>query len=637
MIKFSKFKDIDAVMTKANKMLLDIEQGYLKCLQEEKIPESLLVDIKDYLANLRTSLDYLWCKISNVSNGYFPIANSEKEFNNKKVGVDKKYVDILKKWQFYDENNWIRCFNLFRNKNSHVTLIPQTKEELREFSIKEANSKEKMVTFSGCTFTGAGNHISVGGMPVPIDLETQSPKNVEGLDIERKIWVNFLFDGSSISSDFPTGVSALPFLKKSFKNVRQILAELEEVFCIGKFKKTEIGIIPEEWETLSLNSFLIAKNQGVNTTTEKVSYSNTGIPIVRANNVSDYKIDYEDLVYVDDINYLKIRKECRPKDGDVLYTPIGSRFGSAALVKENKEFGIAWNVMRMQPNNKKIISSFLVYLLNNPENKMRIRSLNASSTMPFVSGIELGKTKFSIPSIDEQKQIAEILSSLDDKIELNRKINSNLEKIASLLFKQWFIDFDFPNQNGKPYKSSGGKMINSEWGEIPSNWITGRFGDYFDIEYGKSSKDINEGGVYPAYGAGGLLGFSNSFDYKGPQAIIGCRGTCGNISIIFEDSKITHNSLIISNEWEQIFLYLYLKNINIEDVITGSTQPQITIKDLSSLNVLLPSRGVINIFSQIIDPFFLNIKTNLLENIYLNKVRDSLLPRLMNGKIRVKI
>ena len=615
MIKFSKFKDIDAVMTKANKMLLDIEQGYLKCLQEEKIPESLLVDIKDYLANLRTSLDYLWCKISNVSNGYFPIANSEKEFNNKKVGVDKKYVDILKRWQSYDENSWIRCFNRFRNKNSHVTLIPQTKEELREFSIKEANSKEKMVTFSGCTFTGAGNHISVGGMLVPIDLETQFPKNVEGLDIERKIWVNFLFDGSSISLDFPTGVSALPFLKKSFKNVRQILAELEEVFCIGKFKKTEIGIIPEEWETLSLNSFLIAKNQGVNTTTEKVSYSNTGIPIVRANNVSDYKIDYEDLVYVDDINYLKIRKECRPKDGDVLYTPIGSRFGSAALVKENKEFGIAWNVMRMQPNNKKIISSFLVYLLNNPENKMRIRSLNASSTMPFVSGIELGKTKFSIPSIDEQKQIAEILSSLDDKIELNRKINSNLEKIASLLFKQWFIDI-----KGKDFKIR-------------------KLGDFFPIKTGKKDANIaTTNGKYPFFTCSQDILFTDNFSFNSSSILLAGNG---DFNIKWYEGKFEayQRTYILTPYKKELLGFLYFLMKHFLDDITvgyrGSVINFITRGMIENFEITVP---IYKDFNDRANFFYETIQTIDFyekEIQYLSRVRDFLLPKLMNGKIRV--
>lgn len=277
---------------------------------------------------------------------------------------------------------------------------------------------------------------------------------------------------------------------------------------------------------------------------------------------------------------------------------------------------------------------FVYYLLKNVD----FKKIVGSSAVPGLNRNDVYSQKIKIPIEEgERNEITKILSSPDDKIELNRKINSNLEKIASLLFKQWFVDFEFPNESGKPFKSSGGKMIDSELGEIPYSWTVGKLGDCFDIKYGKSDKDISEDGAYSVYGAGGLLGFSNTFDYKGPQVIVGCRGTCGNISIIFEDSKITHNSLIISNEWGNFFLYLYLKNINIKDVITGSTQPQITIKDLSSLNVLLPSKEIVDTFSQIIDPLFLNIKTNLLENIYLNKIRDSLLPRLMNGKIRVKI
>lgn len=398
-----------------------------------------------------------------------------------------------------------------------------------------------------------------------------------------------------------------------------------------KSKDTDTGVIPREWSVLNVGKIGRVVT-GKTPPTNNPEYYGDDYPFVKIP-------DMTDSVYVNKTNTRISQKgadylgKAKIPKNSIMVSCIAT-IGNVGITSEDSFTNQQIN--SLIPNKDVADFKYLYYFFK--LNKELLESLGGGGSVYT----NISKSKFEsmpvvLPGIREQKNISEILSSLDDKIELNRKINNNLEKIASLLFKQWFIDFDFPNQNGKPYKSSGGKMINSEWGEIPSNWITGRFGDYFDIEYGKSSKDINEGGVYPAYGAGGLLGFSNSFDYKGPQVIIGCRGTCGNISIIFEDSKITHNSLIISNEWEQIFLYLYLKNINIEDVITGSTQPQITIKDLSSLNVLLPSRGVINIFSQIIDPFFLNIKTNLLENIYLNKVRDSLLPRLMNGKIRVKI
>ncbi len=225
---FFKFKDIEAVMARADSSLPGIEIQYSKCLQEEKIPESLLVDIKDYLANLRTALDYLWNKIPLISGGNFPVANSDADFSAKIEGVEEKYSTIIGKWQNYDSASWIKCFNLFRNKNVHLTLVPQKRQETKEFSVKRAGTTENMVTFRGCTFGGNGNHISIEGVPMPIDLKTQFPIETQGLDIERKIWVDFIFDGSSISPDFPAGVSASPFLKESLKNVRQIISEIEQ-------------------------------------------------------------------------------------------------------------------------------------------------------------------------------------------------------------------------------------------------------------------------------------------------------------------------------------------------------------------------------------------------------------------------
>ena len=228
MSSFSKFKDIEAVMTKAGGVLPVIEREYLKCLKEKKIPEYLLVEVKDCLSNLRTALDYLWNKIPSVSSGHFPVANSKADFLTKVERVEEKYATVLKKYQNYDSNSWIRCFNLFRNKNVHLTLIPQKRTETKEFSVKKMGAAENTATFRGCTFGGNGNHIFMHGVPLPIDLKTQFPLDTPGLDIDRKIWVDFLFDGSSISREFPERVSALPFLKESFKTVSQIILDLEK-------------------------------------------------------------------------------------------------------------------------------------------------------------------------------------------------------------------------------------------------------------------------------------------------------------------------------------------------------------------------------------------------------------------------
>jgi len=225
---YSKFNDINAVIEKANKSLPVIEQDYSKYLKEETIPESLLVDIKDYLANLRTALDYLWHKIPNISGDYFPVGNSEADFLNKIKGIDPKHALILNKHQNYSPNSWIRCFNLFRNKNVHLTLVPQKRNETKEFSIKgKDGSSVKMV---GCVFGGEGTvNFNIDGVTIPIDKSTQFPANTPSVDIERIIWIDFLFDGSSISSDFPADISALPFLKESLKNTQSIISELEQL------------------------------------------------------------------------------------------------------------------------------------------------------------------------------------------------------------------------------------------------------------------------------------------------------------------------------------------------------------------------------------------------------------------------
>lgn len=425
-----------------------------------------------------------------------------------------------------------------------------------------------------------------------------------------------------------------------------------------KFKETELGIIPADWDILSLDSFLIKKNQGVNTTTEKVSYSESGIPVVRANNISAYKIDYDDLVYVDEVNYSRIRIECRPQNGDVLYTPIGSQFGSAALVKDNKDFGIAWNVMRMQPDNEKINSCFLEYLLNNPENRFRIRALNASSTMPFVSGVELGKTKFIIPTINEQKRIAEILSSLDDKLELNRKINANLEKLASTLFKQWFVDFEFPNENGKPYKSSGGKMIDSELGKIPDIFKIKKATSVLDFIKGvepgnKNYYDSAEDGRISFYRVGDMFNgarsniFVNKVDLNGifcncDDVLISTDGTVGRVVTGIDGSYSGGIRKVASLDKDipNAYIYFWLKSQYVQDKLSEHAADATTIAHASGAlkDFNMPyNKTMIDKFGIIVQPLFEQFQKNLREISLLSSLRDSLLPRLMSGKIRVKI
>lgn len=222
MNKFSKFNDTEAVIEKAEKVLQDINNKYQQFLNRQ-ITDDLLVDIKDYLGNLKSALDYLGNKIEGLDS-YFPVANSPRDFNNKMIKVNSKIKSVLEKWQPYNNNEWLRWFNILNNKNKHVTIIPQKRRETREFSIKKKNGGGGMVV-RNCFFRGKVN-FGVGGISVPIDEQTQFPADVEGVDIDRRIWVDFNFD-NNLFKDLPSNISVLPFLKICFENIKKIISEVE--------------------------------------------------------------------------------------------------------------------------------------------------------------------------------------------------------------------------------------------------------------------------------------------------------------------------------------------------------------------------------------------------------------------------
>lgn len=301
---------------------------------------------------------------------------------------------------------------------------------------------------------------------------------------------------------------------------------------------------------------------------------------------------------------------------------VGAYCGSIFFEKE--KFWLSDNALGVLAKEKSNIN-FLYYLLK----KINLNKQAIGGAQPLLTQGVINQIEALIPEREEeQRAIAAVLSSLDDKIELLREQNKTLEATAQAIFKEWFVNFNFPG--------STGKMIDSELGKIPEGWKVKKFGDIFKIEYGRSDKKFDEDGESPVYGAGGIVGYSNSNDYQGYQIIIGCRGTCGNITLAYEDSKITHNSLVVSNEWFNPFSYLFLQTIDIKRAITGSTQPQITIGDLANIGIYVPEDIIIKLFSENIKSIFEKIKNNSSQIQTISTLRDTLLPKLMKGEIRVE-
>lgn len=220
----SKFDDIEAVMKRAEKALAIIESEYNKQILKQTINDNLLGEIKDYLGNLRSTLDFLWHKIPKSRNN-FPICVTLLDYQKRVYGLDQEYIKMVSKWQPFNGQDWIQWFSILNNTHKHLTLVPQIRKEIKEFSIKKDGGG---ITAQNCIYRG-NVCFRVDGIRVPVNEMTQFPVDVPGVDIERKIWVDFLFDAKNISELLPEGISVLPFLKLCFDKIKIIISEVEKL------------------------------------------------------------------------------------------------------------------------------------------------------------------------------------------------------------------------------------------------------------------------------------------------------------------------------------------------------------------------------------------------------------------------
>lgn len=256
--------------------------------------------------------------------------------------------------------------------------------------------------------------------------------------------------------------------------------------------------------------------------------------------------------------------------------------------------------------------------------------------------------------LSTQKKIAKVLSDLDTKIELNNKINTELEAMAKMLYDYWFVQFDFPDANGKPYKSSGGKMVWNEElkSEIPVGWEVKELSDIANIIMGQSppGESYNEEGLGTVFYQG-CTDFGNRFPTirkyttsptrfaKQGDILLSVRAPVGTMNIAKENCCIGRG-LASLNSKDNCIAYLFGVMVNLKQIfdrrnVDGTTFGSITKDDLFSLNVLKPSNTVLLEFDKIVNPCFQKQNKLEEENIQLSSLRDWLLPMLMNGQVSV--
>ena len=268
-------------------------------------------------------------------------------------------------------------------------------------------------------------------------------------------------------------------------------------------------------------------------------------------------------------------------------------------------------------------SRFLACLLS----LMHLGNLSAQSAQPGISVQTLSKQIVRLPSISYQKRVSAILKSLDDKIEVNRKINENLEQQAQALFKSWFVDFE-------PFKN--GEFVESELGMIPKGWRVGTLGNLLEIKYGKDHKKLADGKV-PVYGSGGLMRRVNKTLYIGESVLIPRKGTLNNVMYVNEGFWTVDTMFYTIPKIEHIalFCYLLLSGKDLLSMNAGSAVPSMTTEILNSMPVVIPQNSIVNEFDNVISSYFRKIENNDNESRRLAELRDTLLPKLMSGELNV--
>ena len=309
----------------------------------------------------------------------------------------------------------------------------------------------------------------------------------------------------------------------------------------------------------------------------------------------------------------------------VIVAMYGATAGKSAISKIPLTTNQACCNLIVDPN--KADYRFVYYALYNDYN--RLASLANGGAQQNLNAMQIKEFDIPYPSLEEQTAIADFLSALDDKIEINRQINDNLEQQADALYKSWFVDFE-------PFKN--GEFIDSELGIIPEGWRVGELSEITNITSGKrpTTKSDYPTSIdkVPVLGASGIMAYTADKLYDIPILIIGRVGTLGIVQKIDAESWPSDNTLVILSK-NYHFVYFNLKSIDYQAINRGSTQPLITQSDIKQQMILIPQDEVLMKFEENVNILDKAIKNNNKAIKNLEILRDTLLPKLMSGELKI--
>lgn len=418
-----------------------------------------------------------------------------------------------------------------------------------------------------------------------------------------------------------------------------------------------------EWEKVPIGKY--AKLEG-GFAFKSRDFTDNGVPVAKIKNIKHREIDMSDCNKVDaSIAEHAINNFVRHNDILICMTGSGihapnSIVGRVAKHRgKDKEFLINQRVGRfIITNEQKLNNNFLYYYLSPKQRQWEFVSIaTGSANQVNISGKQIERFKIPLPPLPEQRVIAHILGSLDDKIELNRQMNRALEAMAQAIFKSWFVDFDpvhakaagcdigLPREIADMFPNSFEK---SELGEMPKGWKVKTLEDCIEIHDSKriplnSRQRAEKQGIFPYYGASGIMDYINEYIFDGIYILLGEDGTVIDkddhpiIQYVWGRFWVNNHAHVLTgkNGISNEHLYMILKNTNIKPFVTGAVQPKVSQLNLKSIPFVYAQDEINKYFSSWISSLFGLICKNTDESKDLIQIRDTLLPKLISGELRV--
>lgn len=408
-----------------------------------------------------------------------------------------------------------------------------------------------------------------------------------------------------------------------------------------------------EFKEVTLGQISIDNKGSYGIAASAVDYSKLLPTYLRITDISDEGyIIKNSLKSVDEINSEKYKLEIN----DIVFARTGNSTGKSYFYDgEDGEFIYAGFLIKFSLDPKKVNPKYIRFYTLSEDYKNWIKSFSTGSTRGNINAHSYANMKIRLPEREYQDFVVNTLSKLENKIKTNNKMIKILEQLSHTIFKQWFINFEFPNKDGQPYKSSGGELSKSILGEIPSSWQVGKLGDISfqkteRINLDFSKEQFNYIGLehMPQRNIA-LVNWEDSSKVSGTKSLFKendilfgkLRPYFKKVGISPINGVCSTDIIVINSKESYLKSYLFLNLIQdslikyTSNTATGTRMPRTSWNLLSDYKIILPDKDILEKFEGIVSPFLQKINFLIHEINNLKQLRDYILPKLLSGEITI--